>query len=126
MAVGLQHYIESRIEAKELERRMQREAKTNHMRKYFKKKDDKFDKLGYLGDMYKLIKQTVDEIKKEIEKNQRLTEQENRDNMNQMLINKYSVMTDLKKGNGASDIEEIKKKVKSMLTNLRFNDGRSL
>lgn len=79
------------------------------MRKYFKKKDDKFDKLEYLGDMYKLIRQTVDEIKKEIEKNQRLTDDQDRDNMNQMLKNKYSVMSDLKKGNGASDIEIIKK-----------------
>jgi len=76
--------------------------------------------------MYKLIKQTVAEIKKEIEKNKRLTEDEDRDNMNRMLQNKYSVMEDLKKGNGKKDIEEIKLKVKSMLTNLRFNDGRNL
>lgn len=69
VTVGLQHYVESRIEAAELERRLALEAKTEHMRKYFKKKQDKFDKLDYLGDMYKLIKQTVADIKKEIAKN---------------------------------------------------------
>jgi len=43
-----------------------------------------------------------------------------------MLQNKYSVEADLKKSNGEKDLEEIKAKVKSMLANLRFNDGRSL
>jgi len=46
--------------------------------------------------------------------------------MNKMLKDKYSVMKDLSKSGGDKDIEEIKAKVKSMLTNLRFNDGRSL
>mmetsp|Transcript_32589 Transcript_32589/g.40389 ORF Transcript_32589/g.40389 Transcript_32589/m.40389 type:complete len:135 (+) Transcript_32589:191-595(+) len=54
-AVGAQHVVESKIEARELERRMRLEAKTAQMRKYFKKKQDKFDKIEYLGDMYKLI-----------------------------------------------------------------------
>ena len=75
VAVGIQYVVESRIEAKELEKRMRLEAKTTAMRKYFKKKQDKFDKVDYLGDMYKLIMQTVAEIKKEIAKNKRLTEE---------------------------------------------------
>jgi len=46
--------------------------------------------------------------------------------MNAMLKYKYSVIEDLKKYGSDKDVEEIKRKVKSMLTNLRFNDGRSL
>jgi hypothetical protein len=126
VAVGIQFMVESRIEARELERRMRLEAKTAQMRKYFKKKQDKFDKIDYLGDMYKLIQQLVADIKAEIAKNQRLTEEQDRDNMNKMLKNKYSVIEDLKKYAADKDLDEIKRKVKSMLTNLRFNDGRSL
>jgi len=62
--VGLQWFIEARIEAAELERRMRREKASATLRKYFKKKQDKFDKVEYLADMYKLIQQTLDEIKK--------------------------------------------------------------
>lgn len=46
--------------------------------------------------------------------------------MNKMLKNKYSVIEDLKRYGADKDVDEIKRKVKSMLTNLRFNDGRSL
>jgi len=46
--------------------------------------------------------------------------------MNKMLKDKYSVMKDLMKSGGDKDITLIKNKVSSMLTNLRFTDGRSL
>lgn len=46
--------------------------------------------------------------------------------MNRMLKDKYSVMKDLLKSGGDKDINLIKQKVNSMLTNLRFTDGRSL
>jgi len=52
---GLQHIIESRIEAGELDRRLKRDKASATLKKYFKKKQDKFDKVDYLGDMYKLI-----------------------------------------------------------------------
>ena len=55
VACGVQHTIESRIEAAELERRLKRERASATLKKYFKKKEDKFDKVNYLGDMYKLI-----------------------------------------------------------------------
>lgn len=125
-ACGLQHIVESRIEAAELERRLKRENASHTLKKYFKKKQDKFDKVTYLADMYKLIKQTVEEIKRQIADNKRRTEQEDRDNMNAMLQNKYSLMNDLLKSGGDKDINIIKQKVSSMLTNLRFTDGRSL
>ena len=79
---AVQAVIEARIEASELERRMRREKASATLRKYFKKKQDKFDKVDYLGDMYKLIKQTLDEIKKQIAENNRRTEEEGKDNMN--------------------------------------------
>ena len=76
--------------------------------------------------MYKLMQVTVDEINKQIADNQRRTDDENRDNMNQMLKNKYSVVSDLAKSGGDKDLTEIKIKVNSMLANMRFEDGRSL
>jgi chromosome condensin MukBEF ATPase and DNA-binding subunit MukB len=97
---GLQHLIESRIEAAELERRLKREKASMTLKKYFKKKEDKFDKVDYLGDMYKLIQKTVEEIKKQIAENKRRTDMEKKDNMNKMLKDKYSVMKDLMKSGG--------------------------
>lgn len=118
--------IESRIEAAELERRLKREKASVTLKKYFKKKEDKFDKVDYLGDMYKLIQKTVEEIKRQIAENKRRTDLEQKDNMNKMLKDKYSVMKDLMKSGGDQDIVLIKQKVSSMLANLRFTDGRSL
>ena len=46
--------------------------------------------------------------------------------MNKMLKNKYSVMKDLMKSGGDKDLTTIKQKINSMLTNMRFQDGRSL
>lgn len=122
----LQNMVEMRIEKAEIERRMKREKASATLKKYFKKKQDKFDKVDYLGDMYKLMQATVEEIKKQIAENQRRTEQEDRDNMNKMLKDKYSVMKDLIKSGGDKDLNHIKQKISSMLTNMRFHDGRSL
>lgn len=123
---SLQWFVESRIEAIELERRIRREKASATLKKYFKKKQDKFDKVDYLGDMYKLIQQTVEEIKKQIAENKRRTDDENKDNMNRMLKDKYSVMKDLAKSGGDKDLTLIKQKVGSMMLNLRFTDGRNL
>jgi hypothetical protein len=96
------------------------------MKKYFKKAQDKFDKLEYLADLYKLIDENLDAIHKKISENDRLTEQENRDNMNKMLADKYSLLTHLRKGKGEQDLEEIRTNLTGILNNLRFQDGRSL
>lgn len=57
--------------------------------------------------MYKMIQLTLDEIKKQIAENKRRTEQENHDNMNRMLKDKYSVMKDLQKSGANKDLEAI-------------------
>jgi len=122
----LLYLVELRIERAEIERRLKREKASATLKKYFKKKQDKFDKVDYLGDMYKLMQQTVDEIKKQIADNQRRTDEEDRDNMNKMLKDKYSVLKDLAKSGADKDLTAIKQKVNSMLINMRFSDGRSL
>lgn len=96
------------------------------MKKYFKKAQDKFDKLEYLADLYKLIEENLDAINKKIAENDKLTEQENRDNMNKMLTDKHSLLSELRKGKGDQDLEDIRTNLTSMLGNLRFQDGRSL
>jgi hypothetical protein len=42
--------------------RLKREGNSMDMAKYFKKAQDKFDKLEYLADLYKLIRENLDEI----------------------------------------------------------------
>ena len=104
---GLQATVEARIEAREVDRRLKREKASATLKKYFKKKQDKFDKVEYLGDMYKLMQRTLEEIKAHIAENERRTNEEGRDNMNRMLKDKYSVMKDLKKGKADVDITVI-------------------
>lgn len=115
-----QHKIEQGIEARELEARIKREGNSIDMKKYFKKAQDKFDKLEYLGDLYKLIEENLAEINKKIAENDRLTEEENRDNMKKMLQDKHSLLTELRKGKGDQDLEDIRSNLTSMLGNLRF------
>ena len=105
---------------------MRREKASATLQKYFKKKHDRFDKVDFLADTYKLMAKYVEEIKKEIAENERRTQEEDRANMDKMLKDKYSVMKDLARSGGDKDLKHIKMKVNSMLTNLRFNDGRSL
>lgn len=126
LTIYAQSVIEKRIEARELEARLKREGASLNMKKYFKKAQDKFDKLEYLADLYKLIDENLDAIHKKISENDRLTEQENRDNMNKMLADKYSLLTHLRKGKGEQDLEEIRTNLTGILNNLRFQDGRSL
>lgn len=62
IVICMQQKIEARIEKKELALRLQREGGSVNMAKYFKKSADKFDKLEYLADLYKLIRENLDEI----------------------------------------------------------------
>ena len=124
LVIYIQHKIEQRIEAKELEARLKREGASIDMKRYFKKAQDKFDKLEYLADLYKLIEENLDAINKKIAENDQLTEQENRDNMNKMLTDKHSLLTELRKGKGDQDLEDIRSNLTSLLGNLRFQDGR--
>jgi len=61
--------------------------------KYFKKKDsDKFDKMEYYSDLYKLIEENLEQIQKEIENNERLEEEDGKENMRAMVKDRYSVI----------------------------------
>jgi len=124
-AIYLQNYLEKRQEAFELERRLKYENNMN-LKKYFKKKQDRFDKIDYLGDLYKLIQTNLAQIKAEISENDRRTEEEERDNMNKMLKDKHSLLTALEKGKSKDDLDEIRNHLQDMLDNLRSSDGRSL
>ena len=96
------------------------------MKNYFVKAQDKFDKLHYLADLFKLIEENLATIKEKIDENERYTIEKNRDNMRKMLQDKYSLMNGLKKASGDTVLIEIKAKLLNMLQNLRFSDGRGL
>lgn len=112
-----------KIDKKEVAKRAHREGISE---KYFKKKSDKFDKLDYLADLYKLIEQNLMDIQAEIEENDRLEREEEEDNMRKMVKDKYSMLTALSKSNGKSDMTFITEKLHHLLDNMRFADGRSL
>jgi hypothetical protein len=60
--------------------------------KYFKKKDsDKFDKMEYYSDLYKLMEENLEMIQAEIDKNTHIEEDEGRENMRAMVKDRYSV-----------------------------------
>ena len=97
-------------------------------RKYFKKKANKFDKLDYLADLYKLIEDNLNELQKQIEENDRLEREQDAENMRKMVKNKYSLMNALsKKGaTGRADLAIIQENMQELLDNMKFADGRSL
>jgi len=106
--IGCQQCIERKVEAKELALRIKREGGSIDMKKYFKKSQDKFDKLEYLADLYKLIRENLEEINSQIAENDRRTEEENRDNMNKMLADKHSLIGELRRGKGDTNLEDIR------------------
>ena len=81
----MQDLIEKGIEKRELEARLLREGGNVNLKKYFVKAQDKFDKLDYLSDLYKLIEENLAGIKEKIDENERYTNEVNRDNMCKML-----------------------------------------
>lgn len=46
--------------------------------------------------------------------------------MNKMLFDKHSLIHELRKGKGDTNLEDIRSGLMQMLSNLRFSDGRSL
>ena len=124
--IWCQRKIERRIEKRELAIRIEAEGKSQDMARYFKKKQDKFDRLEYLTDLYKLIKENLDEINDQIAENDRRTREEDHDNMEKMLKDKHSILRELRKGKGDTNLNDIKSGLMLMLSNLRFWDGRSL
>jgi hypothetical protein len=77
------------------------------MAKYFKKSQNKFDKLEYLADLYKLIRENFDEINYQIAENDRRTEEENLENMKKMLYDKHSLITELRRVHGDTYFKDI-------------------
>jgi len=76
--------------------------------KYFKKKDsDKFDKMEYYSDLYKLIEENLEQIQREIENNERLEQEDGKENMRAMVKDRYSVVQMLKKSTGNDDFKAI-------------------
>jgi len=126
LVIYIRRVCESKIEKREHELRMQREGHNMNLQKYFKKSQDKFDKLEYLADLYKLIRENLEEINAQIAENDRRTSDENRDNMNKMLQDKHSLLRELRRGKGDTNLEDIRSGLLQMLSNLRFQDGRSL
>jgi hypothetical protein len=120
LMIYIQRVCEIKIEKREHELRMQREGHNMNLQKYFKKSQDKFDKLEYLADLYKLIRENLEEINGQIAENDRRTEEENRDNMNKMLQDKHSLLRELRRGKGDTNLEDIRSGLLQMLSNLRF------
>lgn len=85
VGIYVQDLIEKGIEKRELEARLLREGGNLNLKKYFVKAQDKFDKLDYLSDLYKLIEENLAGIKEKIDENERYTNEVNRDNMCKML-----------------------------------------
>jgi len=72
------------------------------------------------------MQEHLSEINKQIAENDRMTEGENRSNMNKMLKDKYSLENELRRGHGNDDLAAIQGGVMSLLENLRFNNGITL
>jgi hypothetical protein len=73
VAIGLtyvQYIVEKKIEEREHERRTKRENMVK-LKSYFKKQEDKFDKIGYLGDMFKLMQEHLNKIRELIDQNEK-------------------------------------------------------
>jgi len=125
LVIWIQQKIEARIEARELALRLKREGNSVNMAKYFKKSQDKFDKLEYLADLYKFIKKifkrlTVRSLRTIVAQKRKIN------NMNKMLADKHSLINELRRGKGDTNLEDIRSGLMQMLSNLRFQDGRSL
>jgi hypothetical protein len=114
-----------KIEEREFEARAKRENMVK-LKHYFKKKEDRFDKVAYLGDMYKVMQEYLDRINGLIADNERAVREEDAANVRRMLKDKYSVYDKLDKEGKIKQIAELKEDVTDMLENLRTRDGRTL
>lgn len=120
-----QYFVEKRIEEQELDRRAKRENVVN-LKKYFKKKEDTFDKIAYLGDLYKVMQEYLNRINKMIEENERAVAEQDDPNVRKMLKQKYSVHDKLEREGKLKQIAEMQTDIRDILENLRTKDGRSL
>lgn len=104
-----------KIERDEKEKREKKQGK----RKDFLNKDGKLDKRQYLADLYKLIKDNMDEVKRMIDAHN------NKSNLIKLLKDKTSLMNELGEG-GKNTVDDLKRQLKVLLEQLRFPDGSTL
>lgn len=88
-------------------------------RKDFLNKEGKLDKRQYLADLYKLIKDNMDEVKRMIDAH------DNKSNLIKLLKDKTSLLKELGEG-GKSTVDDLKRQLKLLLEQLRFPDGSTL
>jgi hypothetical protein len=88
-------------------------------RKDFLNKDGKLDKRQYLADLYKLIKDNMDEVKRMIDAH------DNKSNLIKLLKDKTSLLNELGEG-GKNTVDDLKRQLKVLLEQLRFPDGSTL
>ena len=88
-------------------------------RRNFHNNDGKLDKRQYLADLFKLIKDNMDEVKRMIDAH------DNKSNLIKLLKDKTSLMKELGEG-GKDTIDDIKNQFKVLLESLRFPDGSTL
>jgi hypothetical protein len=100
LSTVLQFLWESKIERDEYEQRMKRAGK----RRAFSKPDGKLDKKQYLADLYKLIKDNMDEVSRLIHAH------DNKSNLLKLLKDKTSLIRELGEG-GKSTVDELKKQL---------------
>ena len=93
----VQNLIERSIEKAELEIRMRKAGR----RRNFHNEEGKLDKKQYLGDLYKLIKDNLDEVKRLIDTH------ENKTNIYKLLKDKTSLMNEFGK-EGKTTIDDLK------------------
>lgn len=88
-------------------------------RRAFHNNDGKLDKRQYLADLYKLIKDNMDEVKRMIDAH------DNKSNLIKLLKDKTSLMNELGEG-GKGTVDDLKRQLKVLLEQLRFPDGSTL
>ena len=88
-------------------------------KKHFENADGKLNKKQYLGDLYKLIKDNMDEVTKLINSHG------NKANILKMLKDKTSLINELGEG-GKQTVDELKNQLRELLEQLRFPDGSTL
>jgi hypothetical protein len=88
-------------------------------RKDFLNKEGKLDKRQYLADLYKLIKDNMDEVKRMIDAH------DNKSNLIKLLKDKTSLLNELGEG-GKNTVDDLKRQLKVLLEQLRFPDGSTL
>jgi hypothetical protein len=110
------NYMETYIKKKEQEEFERKHGKLAQ----FTNKEGEFDKKKYLADIYKMIKAHLDEIKRV------LAEGGSREDLYKLLKEKASLLGELEGQDQSDVVDSLKEQFNSLLSNMRFPDGRSL